>query len=261
MKNTFKSPLFIFTVIAIIFAIYFFILPVVSSYEFEFTKTGAFGDSFGALTALFSALAFGGLMLTIWQQQQEIEETRQEVKTQHFENILFRMLEVHTGIVNGLDIHDEKDQVTHSGRDCFPRWKDILYFDYHDSESSWRAQLFREGKSPENEDYSLEIIRDAYTNFWDSWNKDLGHYFRFLYNIFKHIDESSEKDKKKYANIIRAQLSDYELLILFYNCLHTHGSEKFKPLAEKYALFDNLSPDLLFDEKHKGLYLSKAFGN
>lgn len=53
-------------------------------------------------------------------------------------------------------------------------------------------------------------------------------------------------------------MSDYELVILFYNCLaqKDNGIEenKFKPLIEKYAIFNNLREDLLAKEEHYDLY-------
>lgn len=39
---------------------------------------------------------------------------------------------------------------------------------------------------------------------------------------------------------MRSQLSWIEMVFLFYNCLTERGS-KFKPLVEKYAIFDNLA--------------------
>lgn len=40
--------------------------------EFSVTKSGVFGDSFGALTSLFSGLAFAGLIITIVMQKDEL---------------------------------------------------------------------------------------------------------------------------------------------------------------------------------------------
>lgn len=72
----------------------------------------------------------------------------------------------------------------------------------------------------------------------------LDHYFRHLYRIVKFVDDAeiikSKTKKYEYICILRAQLSDYELGFLFYNCLSDNGREKFKPLIEKYALFNNL---------------------
>ena len=54
-----------------------------------------------------------------------------------------------------------------------------------------------------------------------------------------------KKEKYNYTSIVRSQLSDYELIILFYNCLSENGCEKFKPLVETYAIFKNIRRDLL----------------
>jgi len=49
---------------------------------------------------------------------------------------------------------------------------------------------------------------------------------------------------------VRAQLSSYEQVILFYNCLHQNGVKKFKPLIEKYAVFKNIDENLLLNFSH-----------
>ena len=69
MKKIFKNGWFIFGSIFVIFVSYFFILgfdakEVISS---NIGEKGTFGDSFGFLTALFSALAFGAFIITLWQ--------------------------------------------------------------------------------------------------------------------------------------------------------------------------------------------------
>ena len=85
--------------------------------------------------------------------------------------------------------------------------------------------------------------------------------FRHLYRIFKYIDESSlidEDEKYDYACIVRAQLSESELLMLFYNAINDDDS-KFKRLIEKYAIFNNLNVDELAKKEHKDLYAEGAY--
>jgi len=48
--------------------------------EFSINKAGGFGDSFGIITALFSGLAFMGVLYTITLQREELELTRVELK-------------------------------------------------------------------------------------------------------------------------------------------------------------------------------------
>lgn len=99
-----------------------------------------------------------------------------------------------------------------------------------------------------------------YTNL-----KELGcldHYFRHLYRTFKYIDDSKiidENKKYEYTSIVRASLSQYELIMLFYNCLSFYGNEKFKPLIEKYAIFNNIRWELLAQERHYELYANTAY--
>ena len=98
-------------------------------------KAGVFGDSFGVLTALFSGLAFAGIVFTILLQREELKLQRKELtltreemarqhstlKKQNFENTFFQMLRLHNDIVNAIDLKrvaPGKVELT-SGRDCF----------------------------------------------------------------------------------------------------------------------------------------------
>ena len=89
------------------------------------------------------------------------------------------------------------------------------------------------------------------------WNLD--HYFRHLYRIFKFINDADQtlipNDKKyEYASIVRATLSEYELVLLFYNGF---SHPKFKGLIEEYALLNNLRPESLATPNDRELYKKK----
>lgn len=224
--------------------------------DYSINQSGLFGDSFGILTSLFSGLAFAGLIITILLQREdidlqrtELEDTRRELKFQNFETTFFQMLRLHNSIVDSIDLRNREDQkVISSGRDCFTTFYkklDNLYKPFINCEVN------------EHQKY----ISEAYKAFWHTHKQDLSHYFRYLYRVFKYVHDSFiDDDKKKlYTSIIRAQLSDMETALLFYNCLTENGREKFMPLAEEYALFDNLPTSLLFNIKHKNLYKPSAF--
>ena len=90
------------------------------------------------------------------------------------------------------------------------------------------------------------------------------HYFRYLYRIFKYINESNlieDTERYNYAAIVRAQLSEYELLMLFYNALNVEddGAFKFKSLIEKYALFNNIRKDKVARKEDVDLYNTTAY--
>ena len=66
------------------------------------------------------------------------------------------------------------------------------------------------------------------------------HYFRLLYRILKFVKDTplitEFDDEYEYTSMLRAVLSRYELVWLYYNGLSEYGVEKLKPLIERYAM-------------------------
>lgn len=81
----------------------------------------------------------------------------------------------------------------------------------------------------------------------------LGHYFRNIHRIFVFIDQSEIENKQFYAKIFRAQFSDSELFLLFYNCYFHSLGKNLRTYAEQYDLFDNLPTYKLLHDSHKEL--------
>jgi hypothetical protein len=221
---------------------------------------GTFGDIFGIANSLFSGAAFIGIMYAISQQRLEIKIARDEIihtkgmmveqqknlslqnketKRQMFENTFFQMLRLLTDITSQMDIVPGSGVPT-KGKDVFPFFIRRLKEKYF---ASAGGNNFEEG----------------YEDFYQKYNADLGHYFRVIYNILKYVDSSEMEDKRFYSNILRAQLSDAEIAILFHNGLAKHGVEKLKPLMEKYSLLKNANDKDLLDLSLKGRYADSAF--
>lgn len=74
----------------------------------------------------------------------------------------------------------------------------------------------------------------------------LGHYFRHLYQMVKYIDSYSKNiltkdDKYQYVRTIRAQLSNYEQLLLYYNSLSPFGNPWLKEgYLVRYKMIKNI---------------------
>lgn len=91
---------------------------VVNSFFHDWSKSGTFGDTYGALNALFSGLAFAGVTITILIQKRELENQRIELKLQRTEmqetrrefllnrttNLVYNQLEKFERCINGLKI-------------------------------------------------------------------------------------------------------------------------------------------------------------
>jgi putative phage abortive infection protein len=230
------------------------------------SSAGEFGDMFGGVNALFSGLAFLGVIIAILLQKRELalqrkelEQTREELagqkqqlalqnatfRQQAFDSTFFQMLSLHHQIVNEIDLRTGDKDIR--GRDCFVKfYEDFTYRFYH-------------GKEPKYEERTKELVCAEYMENYEYIQADVGHYFRNLYNIVKFVGRSDVQDKKFYTNLIRAQLSSHELALLFYNCATSLGKEKFKPLVERYALLKNLPDGLLIEQAHRGWYADQAY--
>jgi hypothetical protein len=249
-------------------------------------ERGTFGDMFGSVNAIYSGLAFAGIIFTILlqrkelgYQREELKETRQEfitqnktLKAQRFENTFFNLVSLHNQIVNDIDYDKtvsksfkmgDTETIVVKGRDVF-----------RDRFNNLNAML------EETKDFNA-----TYVEFYEKRKTDFGHYFRNLYRIIKMVHQTefitkqelenrldreiTEADlnlcnhieKYKYTCIVGAQLSDYELLLLFYNCLSDNGIEKFKPLVEEYALLKNLPQGDIYDQSLLERYLNSAYRN
>ncbi|NGZ15741.1 hypothetical protein HGG78_18720 [Vibrio aestuarianus] len=251
MEKTEKIALGVFVGVVAIFLIYAasLILLTWPISEFSINKSGVFGDSFGALTSIFSGLAFAGVVWTIVSQREELKVTRDELKNQGFENAFFQMLKLHNQIINEIDLVNTRKEagvVRTAGRDCFVTFVN-RFFEHYDVQ-------VRKGDDLEGEANRLYA---AYSSFWDDNGHELAHYFRFLYNIFKFIDESEIKNKQFYSRLVRAQLSDQELILIYYNSFGPYG-KKFQSYIETFQLMDNLQKSYVIHESHMTLISDKV---
>jgi hypothetical protein len=227
---------------------------------------GTFGDMFGSVNALFSGLAFAALIYTIFLQRrelklhhQEIELTHREVKAQveqlqaqnitlkkqSFEDTFFQLLRLQNDITNSIDLNVSNGQVV-KGRDCF----EYLY------------KAFKEiGSQTVTVPPGDTEINIKYLKFYDQYESEIGHYFSNLYNVIKFVDTSDVERKRLYTNFVRAQLSSFELIIIFYSALtELDKGGKFKALIEKYAMLKSVPKSKLLNPQHLELYASGAYG-
>lgn len=208
-------------------------------------RSGTFGDAFGVINALFSGLAFSGVLITLLmqlrslaEQTEDSNESRRQIKRQQTESQFYSMLALQQKVVQGFDLHivrNGKVLKKVQGRDCFRNWRNKLLRRYNPERFA--------GHQPG------EASMNSYLSVMRSHLGDLGLYYRSLYSVFRFIETADKEQQAHFGIVVRSLLSDYELVFLFYNCLSLKG-ERFMTYAKKYALFDNLNVDLLlsFDD-------------
>lgn len=109
--------------------------------------------------------------------------------------------------------------------------------------------------------FSEEFIKFQYEFVYSKYQEKLGHYFRFIFHLFKYtIDEREElKDRVRYINLIQAQMSNDELGLLFYHAFtkmtsSNRNDKEFFDWLDKYTFFKNINENSLIDKRHTKLY-------
>lgn len=241
--------------------------------EFSLSNAGSFGDSAGALNALFGSLAFGGVVLTIYWQIMESSRQSEDSHRSQFENVFFHMTGMLEQIVSGLKVivntEDMTDKLEESeipelmmgygslkiedlyrGTNKQPVDNDLITIE-------GRAVFKYIYQQAKNDGLTLrEIIhRKGIEGYEETIDRQLDHYFRYFYRILKYIDTSKlidDDEKYQYAGILRGQLSHFELLLIYYNGISCYGNEQLKPLIERYSILKNLRIEELANEDPYG---------
>ncbi len=156
---------------------------------------GQFGDYMGGLlNPLFGLISVVLVAATLRSQTQA-------ARLQAFENQFYALIELHASIVQSID-RKMKDKTIMHGRDCFRLfYRKIVRISQTDNVS----------------------MSTAYQRFLESDGWEIEHYFRTVYHLFKHVKdgaaqiEATESQRKRYYDLIKSQISQYELVLLWLN--------------------------------------------
>lgn len=253
------------------------------SQDTSLDKYGAFGEFFGGIIGSFWSLA--GVLLfyaalktqskEFVVQRQQLELQRDELKLQRnelklqryetelqrkeferqteqlirqnatlavqkFENTFFHLLGLHNDIVN-----------SNESRELGKKWAKELYLRFIGN--------YQRVASREEDLNKVELVQKAYRIF-PKRVEYFDRYFNNLYYVLNFIHRSNIQDKYFYASIVRAQLTVFEQLFLFYFGLSDFSNLEFKEILQTYHFFEELPLDELIDMSHTQYYTQDAFG-
>lgn len=203
----------------------------------DFTGTGQIGDTIGGIMGPFIAIAAAGVtFIAFWVQYKANIQQRHDIAVERFESNLFEMLHIQQEIISELKIEGDDynhNRVSMSGRDVFQ----FVYEDMPQKIYVGDSTALYRLKDALNNDDEVKMRLDLTKGLWF-----LDHYYRHLYRVFKYIDEANpvifdRKKKYEYAAIVRATLSPYKLIMLYYNGF---SHPRFKELIERYAILNNI---------------------
>jgi len=214
-------------VIILLFTINGFIL-------YDIPNRGTYGDMFGGVNALFSGLAFVGIVYTFLLQRRDLNNSKEDFKIHQFENNLNSLINSHLKIVEQLSYKANNSEII-KGREVFK----VVF----ESKKQMGKICFEE-------------------------EDNLGHYFRNIYRILKIISRESFKGneleiKKRrylYSNLLRSILSSYELKAILYWCIQDE-EKTFVEYINKYSFLKHISNDLKDVSLHHNLKKTAFYPN
>lgn len=222
---------------------------------------GQRGDFFGGfLNPILTFVTFMAFIYTIALQRTELHESRvqfkrsadalslqnEAIRSQNYQASFFQLLSIHNDIVTNISVEDPNDGGVKIGRSAFQ----VIY--------SKIRKIYRDKRKRFPNAGGERALVYAYGTVYREHQYELGHYMRFLYNAIYLLKDNAESER--FIKLLRAQISNQELLVLFYNCTASEFGKNFKILAEEYEFFNNMPPHLL-DDSHASLIDDRAFGD
>nr|WP_263327009.1 putative phage abortive infection protein [Neobacillus sp. Marseille-Q6967] len=234
----------------------FFILNIVN--HRNILELGAVGDWLGGSTAPFIGLAsFIMILATYFTQKDELKHTKLSYETQtnllekqnrmidiqRFEQTFFNLVSLHHDIVNSISFDLNGDSEI-NGRNVLHKiyLKLSKSLEYNETEDSINVRY--------------RFINKGYEAWYIEHEMFIGHYIQNIFHLLNFIDRQnmSFENKYQYAKIVRAQFTNTELLILFYNTISRIEKRKFIEIMRKYKLFKYLNTEHLLHDKDKEIF-------
>ena len=217
--------------IVITLVVFSFFSPIIftKSGIVDFSTTGQIGDTIGGIMNPFIGIASIIVMFLAFYMQYKANRMMQfQFEKSQFENQLFEMLKTHKE--NSITIsstHNESEEGIGFGEESARRqWLetrkkgfDFLVFRINNKYD------FEKKKNPQGD--NNEIFGKVYTSCWED---NFGHYFRHLFLIVKFVVTKPDsfltyEEKRNYLRILRASLSTFEQIFLYYNWLSGYGNQ------------------------------------
>jgi hypothetical protein len=256
----FKKIGFVLILISIICALY----PLIW-FDIKHIRFNEYGDFVGGPVAsilsiaamMFIYVAYLGQRHQILIQKNEIKEGKNQYDIQQFENRFFLLLQLHIDNLNAMDYRKKDGQIISEGRDCFRSYYKLLdkevieikKIEYIKINNLANNEVI-DRKDSDRIILTLDTVGDAFVSVYSEMQSDLDHYYGSLGHLMRYIDESDLPiNKTDYFEIIRTQLSTYELIFIYYytnlggNFLETDLSK----LTKAYNLLKQIDSHNLFE--------------
>lgn len=247
LRGTIVKVAFALTIVGIV-AYCFILYKFYTATDKKTEDYGNYGDLeagfVGTLFTLCSVIAFyaalkdqqNALSLQMKELQatnQEMRQSRWEFKSQKFENTFFNLLQNHLITTNELALRNPlANKPEDRGRGAFRFiWGEVVGQCGKSNKAQSLVRIYNEGQ------YGFDVL----------------HYFNNLYRLLEYVSEFGEAYNERsglFAEIIKDQLSPFELRMILLHLKAGHFPREMDRLEENYNLFERLKK-----EKNKESYV------
>lgn len=212
---------------AFLFIIFALVAPFIftkcsTSVYFNETTEQIGGTIGGIMNPFISIAAVIVTGLAFYAQYRANDMVRKQFEIQKFENQFYQRLRLHKENINEIEIESKGKLM--KGRVAFYQMLEDL------------EQELEKEKSNVNDRQAFQD--KVYSKFYKEYGKHISHYFRHLFHTVEFVVNQNDeiidkKQKKEYLRILRVQLSNDEVKLLFYNWLANSYGGDWEKLDER----------------------------
>jgi hypothetical protein len=224
----------------------------------DLAEAGQWGDSFGGFNALIGALGFCGIVATLLAQTTSLSRQQRDLHVQRFEQSFFVLLKLLREARNearfkyseavSTDRGTNPSEVV-TGQQAFRHaWIEMRY---------WVTRAEKNDKVLDDRAIGMLYARRIHAPFESTW----GVYYRLIHSMLDRINTDAvlrRREKIRYANILRGQLTSFEASLGGFNALTPFAGD-FKHLITKFRLLKYARPKSTLGKVLRRIYPKATF--
>ncbi|PKN35628.1 MAG: hypothetical protein CVU61_02060 [Deltaproteobacteria bacterium HGW-Deltaproteobacteria-19] len=235
-------------------------------------QRGTFGDMFGAVNALFSGLAFAGVIYAIFLQRKELILQREELQLtrkelegqkqeleiqnktsslQRFENTFFQLLNLLESVIDDINISRARFGGSVSSQEGKRSFGIIL-----EHLKRKRAELSKDLDDYKNPD----TIINAYKGLYSEIHVFYGHFIDIFIHLLNYVYINNVEFKQLYYDLIRAQLNEPATIFVFYHIASQIDGLRMQDIVDDAHFFKDIDISQLHVVEDFKLFSPTAYG-
>ena len=267
MKTRYKI-LFVLVLLFVLLCVFFvsFGVPLFLKFErgWHISQLGAYGDVFGSFNSLMSALAFIGLLITIYLQKKELSAAQETARLECFENTFYHLVDLYKSNLNEISINVNTEKGLEEKKGIA-----ALSWQLKQMKNNLKIALEKCSYNSNCNKYEDEVVcADRQIVYGYHLHKVIAGFMTFqtrylstIKCILRHIVEFKDlpRERNVYVDIFLSQFTSFELQYLFYTTYTLDKNDKFIYLMKELNFLEK--KDMVMNVSNSAIMLyNQKFG-